>query len=139
MNEELINEIQYWSYYRIEKEINRLTRIYVLYSKLLKEYKGKSNNKNNNEYIKYFTILQEQAIFTLKQLRSDLNVNNKLYLELKETLYLGDIDTSEKMENKIVKYISRINRYEYSIDKIFKYVKNNVINECIKINEKNYC
>ena len=103
MNEELINEIQYWSYYRIDKEINRLTRLHILYNKLLKEYKKNVNHSNENEDMKYFTILQEQLIFTLRQLKYDLNINYKLNSELNETLYLGDADVSERMENKIAK------------------------------------
>ena len=136
MDTELINEIQYWSYYRIEKEINRLTRLYILYTRLIKEYDKETTNENINEFTKNFTILQDQVLFTLRQLRSDLNENNKLHLEMNETLYLGTYDLSVKMENKIVKYLSRVNRYNYTISKIFKYIKINVINECIKINER---
>ena len=134
MDSELIDEIQFWSYYRIDKEIDRLTRLYLLYDKLMKKYKEDVlRNRYENEYLFNFTILQEQVLFTLRQLKNDINQNNKLNIEVNETLYLGTYDESEKMENKINKYLSRVNRCNYSIQKIFKYVKINIINECIKI------
>jgi len=150
----IIEEISWWSYHRLEKDFIRIERIFNQYEKYknnilqyeiekIENRNEKSNEKieNDKKYKKYLNILNlflREVLYTLKEIKNDLLFNIERYECNGSFLYLGTVKNSEKMAQKIATFISRAFRMQYKDDKVFKYIKNNIIKTCKIINEEYY-
>ena len=144
--------VEVWSYYHLEfilKSIKKVMKDYKGIEESLYKYEEMIKNEQDNMVILLdasdYDLLESMRceirllfIYYLKMLRTALNINKDLYVKYERPLYLGTIENTEMMYNRVNTYLTRVIYNKYSTYKICRYIKYNILKEFYEINKQFY-